>query len=364
MTGPRIRIADRYLIEEVGAPFIVGVLVILVMLLGDHLYDLLNLLLVKHVEPVTVGKLLLFILPEMMTIAFPLATILAVSLGVSRLAHDSEWSSLRVGGLSLGRMLVPISVFGLVVGSAAWIIGDTIAPVAKEQYRRIYLQLSIADPTIVIEPQSWFRPPGRDSWFFVNSIDKSSGRMRDLIVFSDLRSDYPTVLVAKQARLAGGRLHLDGVVRHMWRADGTLQRESETREVEILLERLVPQAVGSSLGPAEMSSARLREMIDDLRQQGIKRPDQVIDLHRKYAAPVACLVLALMCVPLNLLTAHRGSFAGLLITAVLVIVYFLTLQLGVTLARDGYFRNWPVLGVWLQNLVFGALTLALLRRCR
>ncbi|NUQ00689.1 MAG: YjgP/YjgQ family permease [Armatimonadetes bacterium] len=359
-----MKLLQRYLLEEILAPFLVGVMVILVMLLGDHLYTLLNLLLVKHVELGTVFRLLLFILPDMMVRAAPLATILAVSLGVNRLVRENEWSPMRLGGMSPGQMLLPVHLFGLGAGLLAWIVSEQIAPAAKMEYTRIYTQLSLSDPTVVIEPQSWFQPPGNESWFFVNSVDESTGEMHNLVVFSDLRSDYPTVLIARHARLVGERFLLREVVRHIYRPDGTLYRESETREVEVLFSSLVPQVGGIPQAAAEMSSTQLRRMLEDLREKGVKQPVQLVDLHAKYAVPVACYLLALMCVPLNLLNAQRGSFVGLLITSVLVIVYFLTHEIGLTLARDGFLRQYPVVGAWLQNIVFGVLALALMRRVR
>lgn len=355
---------QRYLLEEIIAPFVVGVMMILVMLLGDHLYKLLDLVIVKGVGLLTVARILLLIMPEMMVIAFPLATMLAVSLGVNRLVRENEWSSMRLGGMSLQRMLVPVIVFGAGVGCLAWLISEHLAPAAKQEYVRATTRLALANPTVVIQPKKWFQPPTNDRWFFVNSVDPRTGVMRNLVIFSELQSDYPTALMAQEGRLVGERFVLKKVVRHMWRSDGTLERESETDEVEMRFSKLVPQVIGLGQTAGEMSSGQLKALIRQQGKQGIRRPDQVIDLHRKYAAPVACLVLALMCVPLNVLTAHRGSFFGLLITAILVVIYFLTLKLGESLARDGFLRQVPVLGVWLQTIVFGLLTAGLLRRCR
>ena len=355
---------QRYLLEELVAPFIVGVLIILVMLLGDQLYYLVDKLVVKGVGLGTVTKLLLFVLPDMMVTSFPLATMLAVSLAVNRLVREEEWSSMRLGGMSLGAMLVPVHLFGLSAGLLAWVVAENIAPQAKQEFVRLTTRLALEDPTMVVKPQIWFQSPAGDRWFYVHSVDKSTGLMRNLVVYSDLRNDYPTVLVARTAHKADGRFLLQHVVRHLWRPDGTLQRESETAEVELQVSRLLPENIGSSTGSGEMTSSQLKHLIGDLKKQGVKRPDQTGELHRKYAMPVACYILALLCVPLNLLTGRRGNFFGLLVTSVLVIVYFLTHEIGVTLAREGFLRAAPALGPWLQNLIFGALAVWLLRRCR
>ncbi|MCC7492074.1 MAG: LptF/LptG family permease [Fimbriimonadaceae bacterium] len=359
-----MRTLSSYLLEEITAPFIVGLLVILVMLLGDQLYELLNLLLAKDVAPLTVVRLLLFILPDMMVVAFPLATILAVSLALDRLVREREWDAMRLAGCSLGRLLLPIHCFGLVAGGLAWFVSEHLAPAAKREYVAIHTRLALADPTVVIQPQSWFQAPGRDRWLFVDRIAETTGEMFEVVVFSDLQGDYPSALFARRAQRVGDKLVLREVVRHLWRPDGSLQRESETAVAEVQFASLLPESIGTPSTAGELTSGQLREMIRQSADQGVARTDQVIDLHRRYAAPVACYLLALLCVPLNILLSRRGGFMGLLITSVLVVVYFLTHEIGVTLARDGFLQRVPLLGVWLQNLLFGGLALLLLRRCR
>jgi len=355
---------QRYILEEIVAPFVVGTMVVLVMLLGDHLYDSLDLLLNRGVDLRTVGRLLLFVMPEMAVIALPLATVIAVSLGINRLVHELEWSSLRLAGASLAMLTWPVLVFGVVAMIVSGIISEAVAPAAKQEYIRINTRLSLADPTVAIDAQQWFQSPSRDRWIFVNAIDERSGLMSNLIVFSELHSDYPTVLMARTAKLEDGTFVLRDVVRHLWRPDGTLQRESETTEVRIQFASLMPEVVGQMPTSGEMTSNQLRQLIETQHEQGQNRPSDIVELNRRYAAPVACLLLALLCVPLNILTAHRGRFFGLLIAVVLVIVYFLTLSLGTNLGLHGALQKIPALGPWLQNILFAGLAAVLFWKCR
>lgn len=355
---------QRYILEEIVAPFVVGTMVVLVMLLGDHLYDSLDLLLNRGVDLLTVGRLLLFVMPEMAVIAMPLATVLAVSLGVNRLVHELEWSSCRLAGASLATLTWPVVVFGILAMLVSGIISEAVAPAAKQEYIRIKTRLSLADPTVAIDAQQWFQSPSRDRWIFVNAIDERSGLMSNLIVFSELHSDYPTVLMARTAKLEDGTFVLRDVVRHLWRPDGTLQRESETKEVRIRFASLIPEVVGQMPTAGEMTSNQLRQLIETNEVQGMTQPREIVELHSRYAAPVACLLLALLCVPLNLLTAHRGRFFGLLIAVILVMVYFLLLQLGENLGLHGALQKVPALGPWLQNILYGGLAAVLFWRCR
>ena len=60
-----------------------------------------------------------------------------------------------------------------------------------------------------------------------------------------------------------------------------------------------------------------------------------IEFHRRFAFPTACLVLALVGIPLGL-SAHKGGrSAGFVLTIVLVFVYYFFSLVGVSLARQG-----------------------------
>ena len=297
----------------------------------------------------------------MMCNAFPLATILAVSLAVSRLAREGEWSALRLGGWSLARMARPFWVFGLAVGLMYWVVSEHLAPAANAEFGRLVTQISLRRPTATLKPQTWVSPPGSGWALYINRIDDNSGALSGLVIFCDMQSDFPTLLTARTARFGEGEFILQGVVRHVWRADGTLEREGESESAVFRVGQLA-EAAGIEMRsmPDPRSASQLRSEMG--KDRGSR--NALIDLHRRYAAPVACLVLALLSIPLNLAGGRRAGYLGLLVSAVLVVVYFLTLQLGVSLARNGLLREVPLLGVWLQNLIFGALALVLLWRQR
>lgn len=370
-TFPRVRrgfvvgrplLADRYLLEEVLVPFVIGLQVILVPLLADSLYYLMRMVLVHHVEWRTVGRLLLFLTPQMLATAFPLATILAVSLGVGRLAREGEWTALRLSGWSLWRLVVPFVVFGALASAGQWVIGEYLAPRANAEFGRLVTRISLSRPAAALPPKTWTSPLGSGWSLYVNAVDETSGELQGLVMFTNLDSDYPTLLAARTARYTEGRLELAGVVRHVWRPDGTIEREGASQRALFPVEALV-DATFADLPrmPDTRSAADLRL---SLEAEGYEARDTRIDLHRRYAAPLSCLVLALLCVPLNAAGGRRSGFLGLLIAAVLVVVYFLTQQLFVSIARNGNLDPLPALGPWLQNVLFVAAALVLLWRQR
>jgi len=66
--------------------------------------------------------------------------------------------------------------------------------------------------------------------------------------------------------------------------------------------------------------------------------------------PTACVVLALVGIPLGLSSKRGGKSTGFVLTILLVFVYYSISLIGVSLARQG--RVTPSLGAWLADLVF------------
>lgn len=360
-----MRRLERYVFAEVAAPFVVGVLLILVILLGDQLHQLLRLLITQDVDLLTVVRLLIFILPELSVTAMPLATILAVSVGVNRLAVDLEWTSMRLCGLSLGRLLLPIHLFGVLVGLSAWFVSEQLAPAAKQEFDRIKQGIQLSNPALVIEPERWLDTPSGDARFYVKRVDHRTGRLQELLILTDLESEYPSVLTAKEAYFDDQGFVMLEVIRHVWRPDGTLQRDSQTERARVEIRRLTLQGAASFSGlPDQMTSAQLRERIEQRRERGLDPVGDLVALHKRIALPAGCWLLALLCAPLAILTARRGGYAGFLVAALLVIAYFLSLQFGAALAASEAFAFWPPFGVWIQNAAFGVLALVLIWRCR
>jgi LPS export ABC transporter permease LptG len=84
----------------------------------------------------------------------------------------------------------------------------------------------------------------------------------------------------------------------------------------------------------------------------------LIEFHNRFALPTACLVLAMVGIPLGLSSKKSGKSGGFVLTIALVFVYYFISLVGVSLAKQG--RVSPAFGAWLANLVFFAAALFLL----
>jgi lipopolysaccharide export LptBFGC system permease protein LptF len=86
------------------------------------------------------------------------------------------------------------------------------------------------------------------------------------------------------------------------------------------------------------------------------------ELHRRFALPAATLIFGLLVVPLFFARAHFSRSGGGVLGIVATVAYYGLVQLGDGLVQSGDLS--VAAGVWLPNLVLGAIALALVVRLR
>ncbi len=83
-----------------------------------------------------------------------------------------------------------------------------------------------------------------------------------------------------------------------------------------------------------------------------------VEIHKKYSIAVACLIFALIGVPLGL-SMRRGGLGAVGATALgIFMFYWVTLVQGEKLADRGFLIPW--VGMWAANLVMSLVGIALL----
>ncbi len=108
----------------------------------------------------------------------------------------------------------------------------------------------------------------------------------------------------------------------------------------------------------QMSVAELREEIDTLGSSGYDITRLKVDYHRKWAHPLAPLVMIMLGLPFAFKVGRRGSLYGIGVALLLVLVYWATMAtfnaLGLQAVLD------PIIAAWTPNILFGLVGLYLM----
>ena len=360
-----MRILTRYILKEVlSHAFLGGTLFTFVLFMRD-LPHLLELIIRNSTSLGVVVEVFVLMLPNMFTVTIPMAVLVGILLGLSRLAADSEITAMRASGMGVWTfvgVVALVSVMGWGFGLANSLY---IAPKASAATLRLESELLNAQASYEVQPRV-FNEEFKNYVFYVQDVRASSGATRWREIFladlSDPGSPRITTgasatVISRKGESATIRLH-DGTEHQM------VANQPDQYDVSTFAQTDLPLALTSQADThfTRADAPMLAMSNTELRDRGAGprgRPYQ-IEFQKRLAFPTACLVLMLVAVPLGISSRRGGKGAGFVLTIALVFVYYFLSSTGTALARQS---KLPVIvGVWLVNILFATCGVFLLRQ--
>ncbi|MFY9393886.1 MAG: LptF/LptG family permease, partial [Halanaerobiales bacterium] len=216
----RNRIIDIYIMKEVLLPYLAGVAIVTVIGLSSFLFQLTDLIIVKDIPINVVLKLLFYQLPYIIVQSFPIAILFATLYGMSRLNRENEFTALRLGGISLYRLILPLIILGIVISGLTYYINEEIVPWTHHEAQNIIRINILKQPLPDVQDNVFFKgPEGR--LFFVNKYKQEEGLLERIIVYElPVDEDYPVIITARSARILGNKWRLEGGIIHKYNEEG------------------------------------------------------------------------------------------------------------------------------------------------
>ncbi len=366
-----LRRLDRYVLSEIIGPFGLGMLVYTFILLAQFFFRLAEMIIKRGLPAATVLELLRNYLPSVVVLTIPMSLLLAVLVGIGRLASDSELVALRASGISLYRILRPVMIAGLLAtGITAYMMLDLV-PRANSAHTRLLAEVVSRTLTAEIEPRVFYNEfQGKILYVFDSTPDGREWTgvfLADSVTSSDRPSD---VIVADRGRLEladGGErvvLNLQGAVQHTFEL--TRPDRYETRRYEkmqiVLRDRYATEQRERALGEKSirgMTWSELGVVERDPASSAQLRTQARIHRQKMLAIPSACAVFALLALPLAFTNRRGGKSSGFVLSIGIVVFYYTLLSQGEKAALADKLP--AALALWLPNLVLGAIGIVLLR---
>ncbi len=352
---------DRYLLGEMVLPFVGGVLLIVVMLVGNTLFPLIEDIVRNGIPPLIVARLVAFNIPILVPLTLPPGVALSSAWAVNRLARDSEITAIRMGGVSLRRLFLPIIVVGLLAGVASFLVGDRVVPPAWREFQktqgRMFSYALQASPSLAANKVFTFQ----NYSFHVREIRKDPGgsanrlNLLGLTIFENPAQPdgSPVLITAKSADYDRDvwTLHEADVITF---SHGFVAVEMPSQSVTLNLQ--VPLASLSQTAadtPDELTMAQLGAQMSALARTGQDNTAVAFNYYFKLGLPFLCLAFALCAPPLALRFARAGAYMGIFLSIVMVWVAWNVLLLTKILGIAG--KMPPALAAWSPALLFAAL---------
>jgi lipopolysaccharide export LptBFGC system permease protein LptF len=111
-----------------------------------------------------------------------------------------------------------------------------------------------------------------------------------------------------------------------------------------------------------MTWRELREYTRRLGNSGYNNAGERVGLHRRFAFPLAPVVMALLAIPFGISIGRKGALYGIGLATVIAASYFLVLTVLVAIGEAGLLH--PALAAWGANILFGSSALFLMLTVR
>ena len=367
----RPTILDRYVLREVASPFLIGLVLFTFVLLIPHLADISDLLVGKSATWTVIGKLVFNILPSFLALTIPMAFLLAVLLGLGRLASESELIAMQAVGVSPFFLLRALMLLGLLATGATYYVHAFWVPDANQAYRETAFSLAISraqgvKPRVFIEDLL----PNRS--LYLTDVETGTGVWKDALIIDRQDPGRPRVWLARRGELsinrAEKRVELELEAGSAYSFDLV---ERKTYDFQRFAKGKFPIDFGQifpdlplSRGDREMTPQMLLTEITRFEREGnlAEAARYSVEYHKKYALSVVPLVFAVLGLAL-MLGGRRDSKSSAFGLAIAVIfAYYVLARLG---EQAGDTRAMPPgIAVWGANIILGALAIYLLFRAR
>ncbi|HEV2197928.1 MAG TPA: LPS export ABC transporter permease LptF [Candidatus Acidoferrum sp.] len=356
-----MRILDRYIVREVSRHASLGLVVFTFVFLVPRLVQLMEIY-VRHVgSDVQILKFFLCVFPSVFVFTVPIATLIGVLLGLGRMSADSEIIALTSLGIGRRRILFPVGMLAMAGALLTLVFTAWVGPAALRTVNSIKGELARSQVSFQVQPRV-FDERFPKKVLYVNDVSASGTQWHGVFVADTSGEGGSQVTLAENAiviaepRQGKLELHLQGGATHEFsREDPNHYSVTSFGQSDWPIE-----VTGLNSAHPRQPSIPEQSMRELVAERDAGSRDASVELHTRLAFPAACLVFAMVAVPLGAQPRRGGRAAGSLLAVVLIAVYYLLLIMGAGLARHG--RLSPAAGIWMANAILAVLGLVLLPR--
>ena len=364
-----MRLLSRTILRELVATALLGATLftfLIFLLRARPLFEFL----VRSTGPhATVLYLFLLVLPQSLPFTIPLGVLIATLITLSRMSTDGEIIAMRAAGVPSQRVVPPILFFGFVALCIAAAASLWLTPWSIRERYRVENELIEGGLTSDIQPRV-FEEQFPNTILYVTDVTTGQTGRWKRVFLADItppdtrgaaaaeRGDGPKITLASEAVVVAdtalNRLQLS------LRNSSTYEAGREIEDYRITafpqgdqsLEARKPAEVRASQPTIEMDTLPLyRQAYHDPALTPTAKLDARIELHQRFALPFACVLMALVGIPLGITRRRTGKSTAVVMTVVLAFLYYMARISFISLARQGSLS--PEAAMWLPNVIFG-----------
>lgn len=385
-SSPRPRAApfgllSRTVFGEIFVSAVLGVALFASIVFLQLASPLFKFLVTSSGPPRMVALLFALVIPQALPFAIPLGVLVGTLLTLSRMSADGEITAMRAAGVPGRRVVPPILAFGFLAMCAGAASSLWLTPWSIYKSYLVLNQLIASQLTADVQPR-WFEEQFPNKILYVSDVsDVTSGSvarwrkifLADVTPAEDRpagdaeRGESPKVTLATEALAVpdapNNRIQLALSNESTYTAGKEVKDYSinDSTKDDELLQAQRPDEKRDEHPVTEMDTRKLYRL-------AYRNPDADklevlqarIELHRRFAFPLACMLLALAGIPLGITTRRAGKSSAVILTVAIAFIYYMG---NISLAKMASQGAIPAgIAMWIPNLVFAVFGLIRLAR--
>jgi len=314
-------ILSRSIFLQLISPFLLALGILTFILSMETVYRLIYLIVDKGVSVFSVGLMLIYRLPQFLSVTLPLAIVITCVVIVVRLSTDNEITAMNAMGIGLWQIGLPFYFFGIVATLFAlsitlWLQPSGYAAFEEEKLRVLKTQTAKTIQPLVLN----YDFPGKV--LHVQGKDEDEDLSGVFITDQELLKDSMVTLANRgRIKLREGERDLvlfleDGLIHFQGSSENYRTISFEKFNYIFRLPQIVPEKKGGHIWGVSTNSL----------WRNSSHSSQM-ELLLRITTPWACLAFAVCMVPLGIIDPRRGR-SGVFLRGLILVVFYYILWMG------------------------------------
>jgi len=350
-----MRIIDKYILKEIALPilFSLYVLVFLFIIadLFDNLYEIIN----NHTPLVDVLFYYLNLIPFAFVQTISWATFLGTVYLFTTFSRHGEVTAMKACGLKITDIAAPILFLGLIIGVVTFVVNDRLVPTTFHtalNIKKEKIDFSKGKGKNKVQGIRNATLLSNNRQYFIKQLDAKAKQMKDIrIHLLDDENFVRYKIVAQKGEWIEGHIVLEGVSIYHLDQQGRLIGEPEVSPSKCFpnLSEKPEDFVEASFDTMFLSSKKLANHIERLKNNDLPVMAEYTALHHKRAYPWQSLVIMIITIPFlgRTRNVRHGLAKNVLLCLILVFCYHVISAIFLALGNKGIL--FPFMSAWLAN---------------
>ena len=353
-------IIDKYIFKELFKLFVISTVALTTVLYLDKFLFMAEMIVNRGVTSMEIVMMMTYISPAFLALTIPIGVLLASVVTFNQFSANNEWIAMKSCNWSFLQLMKPVACFAVMAYILANIIMFWAIPWGNQSYKLLIYDIIKNRANVDIKPNV-FNKDFKDLILLVKERNQSS-LLKGVFIADTSHVESPQIITSNEGMIYSNpetlkiQLKLtDGTIHKLSKDRGNYQTLNFDRyDITLNLpgaEKVEHTKIGKKalVGNKELSLAKIRERIQDLKKKGLPTSGAEVEISKKFSLPITCLLFAFFGAPLGIKSSRSGKSGSFGLTVLVILLYYIALIMTQNLGRIGEIHAYT--SVWIPNFI-------------